>query len=386
MKTRAAILWEPHTDWSVEDIELDPPKKGEVLVKLAASGLCHSDEHMVTGDMVLDPAIAEAFGLSQFPVIGGHEGAGVIMEIGPEVVGLEVGDHVVFSFIPSCGKCPSCSTGKQQLCDLGAFLLGGKQLTDLTSRHHTKDGADLGTMVALGTFAPYTVVSVDSCVKIEKHIPLDKAALVGCGVTTGWGSATYAADVQSGETVAVIGLGGIGMSAVQGAAMAGARFVVAIDPVEWKREKALELGATHTAASMADAMPILSQITYGAMADKAILCLGLADGTHIAPMMALLKKAGRGVVTSVANMMANDVQLNLFEFAMQRKELVGCIFGNANPRFDIPRLLALYMDGKLKLDEMVTKEYTLDEINQGYQDMRDGKNIRGIIRFDDATV
>ena len=386
MKTRAAILWEPHTDWSVEDIELDPPKKGEVLVKLAASGLCHSDEHMVTGDMVLDPAIAEAFGLSQFPVIGGHEGAGVIMEIGPEVVGLEVGDHVVFSFIPSCGKCPSCSTGKQQLCDLGAFLLGGKQLTDLTSRHHTKDGADLGTMVALGTFAPYTVVSVDSCVKIEKHIPLDKAALVGCGVTTGWGSATYAADVQSGETVAVIGLGGIGMSAVQGAAMAGARFVVAIDPVEWKREKALELGATHTAASMADAMPILSQITYGAMADKAILCLGLADGTHIAPMMALLKKAGRGVVTSVANMMANDVQLNLFEFAMQRKELVGCIFGNANPRYDIPRLLALYMDGRLKLDEMVTKEYTLDEINQGYQDMRDGKNIRGIIRFDDATV
>ena len=381
MKTRAAILWEPHTDWSVEDIELDPPKKGEVLVKLVASGLCHSDEHLVTGDMVLDPEMAEAFGLHQFPIIGGHEGAGVVQEIGPEVSGFEVGDHVVFSFIPSCGKCPSCSTGKQQLCDLGAFLLGGRQLTDQTSRHHSKDGKDLGTMVALGTFAPFTVVSQDSCIKIEKHIPLEKAALVGCGVTTGWGSATYAADVQSGETVAVIGLGGIGMSAVQGAAMAGARFVMAIDPVEWKREKALTLGATHAAASFEEAMPILSQITYGAMADKAILCLGLADGTHIAPMMALLKKAGRGVVTSVANMMANDVQLNLFEFAMQRKELVGCIFGNANPRYDIPRLLALYMDGKLKLDEMVTTEYTLDEINQGYRDMRDGKNIRGLIRY-----
>ncbi len=382
MKTRAAILWEPHTDWSVEDIELDPPKKGEVLVKLVASGLCHSDEHMVTGDMVIDPEIAEAFGLNQFPVIGGHEGAGIVQEVGPEVVGLEVGDHVVFSFIPSCGKCPSCSTGKQQLCDLGAFLLGGKQLTDLTSRHHSKDGKDLGTMVALGTFSPYTVVSQDSAVKIEKHIPLEKAALVGCGVTTGWGSATYAADVQSGETVAVIGLGGIGMSAVQGAAMAGARFVVAIDPIEWKREKALELGATHTAASMEDAMPLLQEITWGLMADKAILCVGLADGTHIAPMMAMIKKAGRGVVTAVANMMANDVQLNLFEFAMQRKELVGCIFGNANPRYDIPRLLNLYMDGKLKLDEMVTKEYSLDEINQGYQDMRDGKNIRGVIRYD----
>ncbi|MCW2601003.1 MAG: hypothetical protein JWM02_2832 [Frankiales bacterium] len=381
MQTRAAILWEPHTDWSVEDIELDPPKKGEILVKLAASGLCHSDEHMVTGDMVIDPAIAESFGLHQFPVIGGHEGAGVVVEVGPEVAGFEVGDHVVFSFIPSCGKCPSCSTGHQQLCDLGAFLLGGKQLTDFTSRHHSKDGKDLGTMVALGTFAPYTVVSQDSAIKIEKHIPLEKAALVGCGVTTGWGSATYAADVQSGETVAVIGIGGIGMSAVQGAAMAGARHVVAIDPVEWKREKALTLGATHTAASMEEAMPVLQEITYGAMADKAILCVGLAEGAHIAQMMALVKKAGRGVVTAVANMMANDVQLNLFEFAMQRKELVGCIFGNANPRYDIPRLLALYMDGKLKLDEMVTHTYTLDDINQGYQDMRDGKNIRGLITY-----
>ena len=125
MKTRAAILWEPHTDWSVEDIELDPPKKGEILVKLAASGLCHSDEHMVTGDMVLDPELAEAFGLKQFPVIGGHEGAGVVEEVGPDTAGFEVGDHVVFSFIPSCGKCPSCSTGHQHLCDLGAFLLCG---------------------------------------------------------------------------------------------------------------------------------------------------------------------------------------------------------------------------------------------------------------------
>jgi NDMA-dependent alcohol dehydrogenase len=382
MQTRAAILWEPHTDWSVEDIELDPPKRGEILVKLAASGLCHSDEHLVTGDMVIDPEMAEAFGLHQFPVIGGHEGAGVVEEVGPDTVGFEVGDHVVFSFIPSCGKCPSCSTGKQHLCDLGAFLLGGLQLTDFTARHHSKDGKDLGTMVSLGTFAPYTVVSVDSAIKIEKHIPLERAALVGCGVTTGWGSATYAAGVRSGETVAVVGLGGIGMSAVQGAAMAGARFVVAIDPVEWKREKALTLGATHTAASMEDAMPILSEITYGAMADKAILAVSLAEGAHLAPMMAMLKKSGRGVVTAVANMMANDAQINLFDFAMQRKELVGTIFGNANPRYDIPRLLALYMDGKLKLDEMVTKTYTLDEINQGYQDMRDGKNIRGVIVYD----
>ena len=150
MKTRAAILWEPHTDWSVEDIELDPPKRGEILVKLAASGLCHSDEHMVTGDMVLDPELAEAFGLKQFPVIGGHEGAGVVEEVGPDTVGFEVGDHVVFSFIPSCGRCPSCSTGHQHLCDLGAFLLSGMQLSDFSYRHHGKDGKDLFVMAKGG--------------------------------------------------------------------------------------------------------------------------------------------------------------------------------------------------------------------------------------------
>jgi NDMA-dependent alcohol dehydrogenase len=381
MQTRAAILWEPHTEWSVEDIELDPPKRGEVLVKLAASGLCHSDEHMVTGDMALPPDIAELMGISQFPVIGGHEGAGEIIEVGEGVTDLAVGDHVVFSFIPSCGRCPSCRKGQSQVCDLGAFLLGGRQFTDQTARHHSKDGRDLGTMVALGTFAPYTVVSVDSCVKIDQDIPLEKAALVGCGVTTGWGSAVNAADVQPGETVVIYGVGGIGTAAVQGAVIAGANNVVVVEPVEWKREKILEFGATHTAASQEEAFLLVQGLTNGAMADKAILCVGTAKGEHVAQMMSMIKKCGRAVVTSVAPMLDDDVKLNLFEFAMQRKELVGCIFGNANPAVDIPMLLALYKSGKLKLDEMITTEYTLDQINQGYQDMRDGKNFRGLIKY-----
>ena len=381
MQTRAAILWEPHTDWSVEDIELDPPKRGEVLVKLAASGLCHSDEHMVTGDMALPTDIAELMGVSQFPVIGGHEGAGEIIEVGEGVTDLAVGDHVVFSFIPSCGKCPSCRRGQSQVCDLGAFLLGGRQFTDQTARHHSKDGRDLGTMVALGTFAPYTVVSTDSCVKIDPEIPLEKAALVGCGVTTGWGSSVYAADVQPGETVVIYGVGGIGTAAVQGAALAGAHQIIVIEPVEWKREKILEFGATHTAASHEEGFFLVQGLTNGAMADKAILCVGTAAGEHVAQLMSMIKKCGRAVVTSVSPMLDDDVKLNLFEFAMQRKELVGCIFGNANPQVDIPRLLALYKSGKLKLDEMITTEYSLDDINQGYQDMRDGKNFRGIIRY-----
>lgn len=381
MQTRAAVLWEPHSEWSVEDVHLDPPKVGEVVVQLAGSGLCHSDEHLVTGDMVFDPEMGRAFGISQFPLIGGHEGAGEVVEVGPDVHSLEVGDHVVLGFIPSCGHCPSCATGHQQLCDLGAFLLSGKQLTDFTSRHHTKDGAELGIMAALGTFCPLAVVSVDSCIKVDSDIPLDKAALVGCGVTTGWGSAVYAAGVKSGETVVVVGVGGVGMNAVQGAAMAGAERVVAVDPVEWKCKEAYRFGATHHAASMDDAQALIRELTKGAMADKAILTVSLAEGDLIAPLLSLVKKAGRAVVTAVAPISQMDVKLNLMEFAMQRKELVGSIFGNANPRYDIPRLLSFYMNGVLKLDELVTSTYTLDQINQGYQDMRDGKNIRGMLLF-----
>ncbi|MDQ2648152.1 MAG: NDMA-dependent alcohol dehydrogenase [Actinomycetota bacterium] len=382
MQTRAAILWEVGADWSVEDIELDEPKAGEVKVKLAASGLCHSDEHLVTGDMVLPPDIAQLIGLEQLPCIGGHEGAGEVVEVGPGVTSVQVGDHVVLGFIPSCGRCPSCAMGRQHLCDLGAFLLAGRQTTDFTSRHHSKDGKDLGIICCTGTFSPYTVVSEATAIKIEPHIPLEKAALVGCGVTTGWGAATYAAGVQSGETVVVIGVGGIGMNAIQGAAMAGARHVVAVDPVGWKTDAAKDFGATHTAGSLEEAAALVGEITWGANAEKAILTTGVATGDLIAPMMSMVAKGGRAVVTAVAPMTQEDVKLNLFDLAMQRKELVGCIFGNANPRRDIPRLLRLYDEGKLKLDELITTEYKLDDVNQGYQDMRDGKNIRGLIKHD----
>lgn len=352
-----------------------------MLVKLTASGLCHSDEHLVTGDMVLDPAMAEAMGAQQFPVIGGHEGAGEVVEVGPEVTSLQPGDHVVMSFIPACGRCPSCAIGQQHLCDLGAYSLAGRQPTDFTARHHAGDGSDLGIMCMLGTFEPFTVISEASCVKIEPHIPLEKAALVGCGVTTGWGSAVNAADVRAGETVVVVGLGGIGMNAVQGARLAGADKIVAVDPLENKRSAAATFGATHTAASMEEALFLVADLTRGAMADKAILTVSVAYGDLIAPLLNLTKKAGRAVVTAVAPISQTDVKLDLFMFAMMRKELVGCIFGNANPRRDIPRILNLYMDGKVLLDELVTNTYSLEDINQGYEDMRNGTNIRGVVTF-----
>ena len=176
-----------------------------MLVKLAASGMCHSDEHLVTGDLPFE-----------LPIIGGHEGAGVVEEVGPGVSWLQPGDHVVFGFIPSCGRCPSCSTGHQNLCDLGMYLGGGLQIGDQTSRHHAQ-GKDLRLMCLLGTFSHHTVVNEASCIKIEPDVPLDKACLLGCGVVTGWGSAVYAAEVAPGDTVAVVGIGGIGANAVQGA-------------------------------------------------------------------------------------------------------------------------------------------------------------------------
>lgn len=382
MKSKAAILWEPNTEWSVEDIELDAPKSGEVLVKLASSGLCHSDEHLVTGDMAIHPEIAKEMGLQQYPVIGGHEGAGEVVEVGEGVNGLAVGDHVVLGFIPSCGTCPSCSTGHQNLCDMGAVLLAGKQVSDLTARHHAHDGTDLAIMCCLGTFGPYTVVNQASCIKIENDIPLEVASLVGCGVTTGWGSATYAAEVKSGETVVVIGTGGVGVNAVQGAAMAGARHVIAVDPNEFKREQAEVFGATHTAASLEEATAMVGELTWGTMAHKAIITMGEGDPQMIAGAMAIIAKGGRVVMTSVTNMERNDVNLNLFDLAMMEKQLVGTVFGSANPRYDIPRLLRLYQEGQLKLDELITKKYALEDINDGYQDMRDGKNVRGMVVYD----
>ncbi|MGI9645044.1 MAG: NDMA-dependent alcohol dehydrogenase [Ilumatobacteraceae bacterium] len=374
MRTRAAVLREENTPWSVEEIELDPPKDGEVLVKLAASGMCHSDEHVVTGDLagVTPPP----------PMVGGHEGAGVVMEVGPGVNWLEPGDHVVFGFVPACGRCQWCVDGHSNLCDNGANFPTGLQIGDGTARHHTLDGNDLGLMCLLGTFAEHTVVHESSCVKIEKDWPLDKACLLGCGVVTGWGSAVYAAEVQAGEYVAVVGVGGIGANAVQGAAMAGARVVAAIDPVEFKREKAMEFGATHTYSSVAEAMEKMDESTWGRGFDKVIMTMGVGDGDALGEAFHLGSKRAKIVVTNIhpttePSMAVPGALLTLFE-----KQVIGSLFGSGNIRKDIPRLMELYTQGQLNLDDLITRTYTLDQINEGYEAMRNGENIRGVILYD----
>jgi S-(hydroxymethyl)glutathione dehydrogenase/alcohol dehydrogenase len=368
--TRAAILWEVGAPWSVEDVELDAPRQGEVLVKVAASGMCHSDEHLVTGDLP-----------GTLPVIGGHEGAGVVEAVGPGVTTLAPGDHVVFSFLPACGRCPSCSTGHQNLCDVGGvMIMTGRQL-DGTSRHHAR-GHDLNTFAVLGTFAHHTVVSEISCVKIDPGIPLDRACLLGCGVVTGWGSSVYAAEVAPGDVVAVVGVGGLGTAAVQGARLAGARQIWAIDPVEFKREKAMEFGATHTAPSLAEALPLIQDASRGKMANKVVMTMGVGDGSLLASALAITAKRGRVVVTNIHPLLETSAAVSLLDLTLMEKQVVGSIFGSANPRTAIPKLLELYGAGQLDLDGMVTRTYPLEGINDGYQDMRDGKNIRGVLVYE----
>jgi NDMA-dependent alcohol dehydrogenase len=376
------VLWGMNEPWSIETVELHPPKAGEVLVQWKVAGMCHSDEHMVTGDMVPPKEAWPLMGIEDFyPIIGGHEGAGVVVEVGDGVTTLAPGDHVSASFVPSCGRCRYCLTGRQALCNnTGATFVGG-MITDGTHRHFIK-GRPVTLMAKLGTFSEYSVVAEPSLIKVDKDLPLECVALVSCGVATGWGSATKRAETQPGDTVVVVGVGGIGMNAVQGAKMAGAKRVIAVDPVEFKREKAMEFGATHTYASMDEAMGPVMELTWGEMADRVIMTPGVMHGEMMEGAMNLCGKGGTIVVTAITPMIETTANINLFNLAMWNKEVKGTIFGSLNPRYDIPALLSMYREGTLKLDELITNRYSLDQINDGYKAMLDGENIRGVLVYD----
>jgi S-(hydroxymethyl)glutathione dehydrogenase/alcohol dehydrogenase len=365
----AAVLWAPHQEWSVEEVTLDGPREGEVLVAWQATGLCHSDHHPRAGDA---PAM--------LPTVGGHEGAGIVEEVGPGVSTLAPGDHVVGSFIPACGRCRWCSTGQQNLCDFGALIMAGANL-DGTFRRHAR-GTDVGALSLLGSFAPYGTVPEVSLVKIDEDIKLSRACLVGCGITTGWGSAVNTADVRPGDTVVVIGVGGIGSGALQGARIAGADKIIAVDIVADKRTKAETFGATHFVTSFQEATELIGELTSGVMADAAILTVGRVEGPMIAQSLDLVRKAGAVVVTALASFSEMTPRLPLAMFTLFQKRLLGSLFGEANPRADIPRLLSLYREGKLLLDDVITAEYELTDINVAYDDMLAGKIIRGIVNHE----
>jgi len=367
MKTSAAVLWEVGTPWSVEEVELDPPRAGEVLIELRAAGLCHTDDHYRTGDMV-----------TGLPLIGGHEGAGVVVECGPGVRRLAVGDHVVLNFMPICGDCPSCAAGRSRLCDRGAAMGTGRQISDGTARHHAR-GEDLHVLCCIGTFARHTVAHEDSCIRVDDDVPFEVACLMSCGVPTGWGSAARAAEIGPGDTVAVVGCGGLGSSAIQGARLVGARNIVAIDPVEFKREKAGEFGATHTAESMAAALELVTDITAGRMCHAVVMTMGVGDGSLVADAMALVGKGGVVVLTNAHPEHETSINIRLADVTIMEKRLVGSVFGAANARSDVPMLLDLYRTGQLDVEGLITRTYPLEAINDGYADLLAGRNIRGVL-------
>jgi S-(hydroxymethyl)glutathione dehydrogenase/alcohol dehydrogenase len=374
MRARAAILWNQPGEWEIDDVELSEPQAGEVLVEMVASGLCHSDDHMATGDVPL----------GSLPFCGGHEGSGIVREVGPGVKSLRPGDHVVTSFVPACGACVWCARGMQNLCDNGALILEGTQF-DGTHRMRAR-GENVPKAAMLGTFATWQVMDESSLIRIDQDIPLDVACLVACGVPTGWGSAVNGAGVKPGDVVLILGVGGVGMNAVQGAAHAGASHVVVVDPAPFKREMAPNFGATEVFEDVAAATEYVKSITNGQGADSAIVTVGVIDGQHIADAFAAIRKAGTVVVTSQGSPLEFGTPINLFEISMYQKRIQGVLYGIGSPRDAVHKLLGLYKDGKLKLDELITRRYSLDEINEAYADMHAGRNIRGVIDFQTTST
>ncbi|NYI44317.1 S-(hydroxymethyl)glutathione dehydrogenase/alcohol dehydrogenase [Nocardioides aromaticivorans] len=369
MKTKAAVVYQTGKPIEIEELTLDKPREGEVLIRYTHAGLCHSDVHIAHGDLE-----------ARLPMVLGHEGAGIIEEVGPGVTRVKVGDHVVCSFIPNCGTCRYCANGQQSICDMGATILEGYLPGERFPI--TGPAGQYGAMCMLGTFSQFGVIHQNSCVKVDDDLPLEKAVLVGCGVPTGWGSAVNTAEVKPGETVIVMGVGGIGINAVQGAALAGAKNVIAIDPLPNKREKAMELGATHAFESAELAMETITNLTRGQMADSAILTPGLMTSEIVADGFNAVGKGGKVVLTGLNKLEETNIQLPGSVLTLYRKQLRGSLFGDCNPTVDIPRILGLYQSGDLKLDEILTRTYTLEQVNEGYDDLLNGKNVRGVVVHD----
>jgi len=369
VKTRAAILRQQPGEWDVVDVELDDPGDHEVLIRVVASGLCHSDDHVAKADGVVP----------HLPYCGGHEAAGVVEAVGAGVRGLRVGDHVVTSFIPSCGRCRWCASGRQNLCDRGAQLGAGVGADGVYPMR--VDGEGVARSSLIGAFAELSVVSEWSCITIPEHIPLRSAALLGCAVPTGWGSAIHAAEVRPGDVVIVMGVGGIGINAVQGARHAGAGRIIAVDPVELKRATAVRLGATDAVATMAEATELAHSLTNGQGADSAIVAVGVLRSEHLGEAVDAIRKAGTVVVTAVAPRAEEGIPVNLLMLAMYQKRIQGCLYGMMSPAAAVPQLLTLYENGQLELDSLVTRTYALDEINQGYADLLAGTNVRGVLEL-----
>ncbi len=380
-KTNAAVCLGVDRPWTIEEVEVDPPGPNDARVRMAFAGLCHSDEHVRLGDVGAPPELLEMLGVdSLYPMIGGHEGTGIVEEVGANVTALAPGDRVATMFVPACGRCVWCASGRQHLCDLGMATLAGPMISDGVWRHRL-DGENVNRMGQVGSFAETVVCDERSLVKIPDDVPLDVAAVVSCGLSTGFGSSANRGNVRPGEVAVVVGCGGVGHGALFGAISGGARAVVAVDPIAFKRDHAEGIGATHSAASMADAAEVVSGLTSGQGADIVVLTPALLEGEMIAEALSLVSKGGRIVCTAVAPWTLIDAKVSLFDLAMSDKAILGTLYGSTSPRVQIARLLSLYGAGKLPLDEVVSRRYRLSEVVEGYADMEAGRTIRGVIEF-----
>ncbi len=375
MRMKAAVLGGANEPLSVEEVELDDPKAGEVRVKMVATGVCHSDLHVVTGDLSRD-----------FPVVLGHEGAGIIDMVGEGVTTVKPGDHVVLTYLPACGKCRWCHTGEPNMCDLGSMLRTGLMFDD-TTRLHRADGTDLFGFLFVSTWAEYSVVPEASLVTVPAHVPLERVCLLGCGFTTGFGATTNAVHIRPGETVTIVGCGGLGLAAVQGARISNAGKIIAVDVHPEKLEMAKKFGATHGVLNKHDPDAVIAEImdiTWGLGTDYSFEFVGFdqCDETLDIAFRAL-RKGGTMSVLGVGKSDRTDIPIDPYTLAMWSKKVQGVLFGDAQFQTDIPRYVQLFEEGRIDLDGMVTQELRLEDINTAVENVLAGNRVaRQVIRFD----
>ncbi len=363
---KAAVLFKVNEPLVVTDVNLDPPKHGEVMVRIVASGICASDLHVMDG---ANPR--------NLPIILGHEGAGVIEEVGEEVSDLKVGDHVIISLAPACGRCFFCAKGKPNLCERMPFRNEGA-LFDGTRRLHTTGLApqEISHYSSASTFAEYTVVPDRACIKVSDDAPLEYVCLIACGVTTGFGAVLNTAKVEAGSSVAVFGCGGVGLNAVQASALAGAHPIIAVDVNPAKLELAKVFGATHTVdSSTADPVVEIQKITARG-ADYSFEVVG--HGEVLTQAFASIRRGGTCVIVG-AHPSGSKISIEPRFLQTADRSLMGCAYGSARPWTDIPMIVDLFMSGKIKLRELVSHTTNLDSINQAIELVVQGKVARSVI-------
>ncbi len=367
MKAKAAILFEVGKKLDLREVEVEPPRSGEVLIKMTAAGICHSDLHVMTGHLA-----------AQLPAILGHEGSGIVAGVGPGVTSLKPGDHVIPLWRLSCGVCEYCSDGRPALCAEGLQIRMTGRLLDGSTRFKL-DGKEIKHFAGVSSFSEYSVIPEKAVLKIPQDFPLDKAALLGCGVITGVGAVFNAARVKPGSSVAVIGTGGVGINVIQGAAIAGAEKIIAVDLLPNKLEFARKFGATH-AINAGEANPVeaIRALTGGRGVDYAFEVIGLP--ATIRQAYDSLKKRGLAVVVGVTPMTA-EVSVPIMTLVFEERTLTGSVYGSSRPLIDIPMLMNLYKAGKLKLDELLTRRYPFSQINEAYEALERGEGLRSVVIF-----